>query len=246
MNIPFEPVVAGVPINVHLILEYIAFFVAFRYYLFLRRKVADHLSTSTRLTIILGATFGALIGSRIIGFMENPVLDYSIAGFIYLLNVKTIMGGLFGGLLGVEIAKWIIGEKQSSGDLFVLPITLGIFIGRIGCFLAGINEFTYGTETSFFMGMDLGDGVLRHPVTLYEIIYLAVLFVLFRRLMKEELENGILFRWFMLLYFGFRFFIEFIKPNIFYTLGLSSIQWLCVVCFIYYRNTLIKLFKHAY
>ena len=54
------------------------------------------------------------------------------------------MGGLFGGLLGVELAKKIIGEKQSSGDLFVFPIILGIFIGRIGCFLSGINEFTYG------------------------------------------------------------------------------------------------------
>lgn len=157
------------------------------------------------------------------------------------------MGGLFGGLIGVEIAKWKIGEKQSSGDLFTLPIILGIFIGRIGCFLAGVNEFTYGTETSFFLGMDLGDGILRHPIVLYELFYLGLLFLFFKKLMKRNhLESGVLFQWFMLSYFGFRFVIEFLKPNIFYTLGLSSIQWLCIVCFIYYRNTLIKTLKYAY
>ena len=67
------------------------------------------------------------------------------------------MGGLFGGLLSVEFAKKRIGETQSSGDLFVLPIIIGIFIGRIGCFLSGINEFTYGIETASVFGINLGD-----------------------------------------------------------------------------------------
>ena len=87
------------------------------------------------------------------------------------------MGGLFGGLLGVELAKKIIGERQSSGDLFTLPIIAGIFIGRIGCFLAGTNEFTYGSETTFFFGMNLGDDVLRHPLALYELVFLILLFI---------------------------------------------------------------------
>lgn len=247
MKIPFEPTVAGISVNLHLIFEYLAFFIAFRYYLFLRKNTTDHISSGARLTIILGATIGALLGSRIMGFLENPLFDYSVENLLHLLNVKTIMGGLFGGLIGVEIAKWKIGEKQSSGDLFTLPIILGIFIGRIGCFLAGVNEFTYGTETSFFLGMDLGDGILRHPIVLYELFYLGLLFLFFKKLMKRNhLESGVLFQWFMLSYFGFRFVIEFLKPNIFYTLGLSSIQWLCIVCFIYYRNTLIKTLKYAY
>ena len=157
------------------------------------------------------------------------------------------MGGLFGGLLGVEFIKWIIGEKESSGDLFTLPIILGIFIGRIGCFLTGINEFTYGSETSFFMGMDLGDGVNRHPTSLYELFFLVALFFLLKRLQeKKRLEKGHIFQLFMIAYFGFRFLIEFIKPNIFFTLGLSSIQWLCVICYIYYWKTILKYIKYAY
>ena len=242
MQIPFEPQLFGYNINIHLVLEYLTFFLAFRYYVFLRRKSADIISSNNRLSIILGAALGALVGSRLVGFLENPIIEFSQQSIIQLLNTKTIMGGLFGGLLVVELVKKRIGETQSSGDLFTFPIILGIFIGRVGCFLSGVNEFTYGKETSFFTGMDLGDGVLRHPTSLYELVFLAILFIGLKRLQKtEKLKNGDLFKWFMILYFGFRFFIEFLKPNVFYMLGLSTIQLLCILCLLYYRNTIFGL-----
>ena len=244
MQIPFEPQLFDYNINIHLVLEYLAFFVAFRYYVVLRRKSTDTISSNNRLSIILGAALGALIGSRLVGFLENPVFEFSQQNIIQLLNTKTIMGGLFGGLLGVELAKKYIGETQSSGDLFTFPIILGIFIGRIGCFLSGVNEFTYGKATSFFMGMDLGDGVLRHPTSLYELVFLVLLFFGLKHISKtEKLKNGNLFKWFMILYFGVRFFIEFLKPNVFFVFGLSTIQILCVVCWVYYWRTIISLIK---
>ncbi len=157
------------------------------------------------------------------------------------------MGGLFGGLLVVELAKNIIGEKQSSGDLFVFPIILGIFIGRIGCFLSGVNEFTYGKETTSIFGMDLGDGLMRHPTSLYELIFLIILFFALKTIQKKMAEkNGDLFKIFMLSYFGFRFFIEFLKPNVFYVFRLSSIQILCVICWLYYSKFIIQKLKNAH
>lgn len=246
MQIPFEPIVFGYTINIHLVLEYLAFFIAFRYYVIIRRKNTDTITSNNRLSIILGAALGALIGSRLVGFLENPLIDFSSQNILKLLNTKTIMGGLFGGLLGVELAKKIIGEKQSSGDLFVLPIIVGIFIGRVGCFLSGINEFTYGKITTSFLGMDLGDGVLRHPTSLYELIFLILLFFSLKRIQNNsKLKNGELFKLFMLLYFGFRFFIEFLKPNVFYVFGLSTIQLLCVICWLYYSPFIIKKIKNA-
>ncbi len=213
----------------------------------LRRKNKDSISSNNRLSIILGAALGALIGSRVVGVLENPVFELSQQNIIQLLNTKTIMGGLFGGLLGVELTKKIIGETQSSGDLFVFPIILGIFIGRIGCFLSGINEFTYGKETSFFTGMDLGDGLFRHPTSLYELVFLVILFLSLKWLQKyRELQNGDLFKWFMILYFGFRFCIEFIKPNVFFVFGLSTIQILCVVCWFYYIKFITINLKNAH
>ncbi|MGB1243245.1 MAG: prolipoprotein diacylglyceryl transferase family protein [Chitinophagales bacterium] len=246
LNIPFEPTLFGYPINIHLVLEYLAFFLAFQYYIFLRKRSEDVISSNNRLSIILGAVIGALLGSRIIGFLENPFITLSTENLIQLLNKKTIMGGLFGGLLGVEAAKWIIDEKESSGDLFTLPIVLGIFIGRIGCFLSGIKEFTYGKPTSFFMGMDLGDGIMRHPTSLYELFFLVGLFFFLKWLKDNvKLEKGNLFQIFMLFYFGFRFMIELLKPNVFFIFGLSSIQWLCILCFLYYHKTLFKFLKNA-
>ncbi|WP_350293328.1 prolipoprotein diacylglyceryl transferase family protein [uncultured Croceitalea sp.] len=239
--LPFEPILFGIKINVHLLLEYLAFFAGFRYYIVLRRKSNDKISSNNRLSILIGAVFGALFFSRLVAFLENPEFHYQ-QGWLHILNNKTIMGGLFGGLLGVELSKKIIGEKQSSGDLFTLPIILGILIGRIGCFLAGIKEFTYGKETSFILGMDLGDGLKRHPIALYEVFFLLFLFFYVLKLCQKKamLENGTLFKIFMITYFSFRFCIEFIKPNTFLILGLSSIQYLCLICLVYYAKTIKK------
>lgn len=247
LTIPFEPTFYDSTINVHFILEYLAFIIAFRYYIISRKKTTDTISSGNRLSIIVGAIFGALIGSRLIGFIEYPMTEFSIIELIRVTNEKTIMGGLFGGLLGVELAKWFIGEKTSSGDLFTLPIILGIFIGRIGCFLSGIKEFTYGKPTSFFMGMDLGDGIARHPTSLYELFFLVGLFLLLKSIHRQNrLRSGELFKLFMLSYFSFRFCIEFIKPNTIFTLGLSSIQWLCLLCIFYYRKFILENLKYAY
>lgn len=244
MEIPFEPIVFNTKINIHLILEYLAFFLGYRYYIYLKRRTSDAISSSNRLSIILGAALGALVGSRLIGVLENPLAIWQTP-IIQILNTKTIMGGLFGGLLGVELAKKIIGEKHSSGDLFTLPIILGIFIGRIGCFLSGVKEFTYGKETSFFMGMNLGDGLPRHPIALYELIFLAFLFIFLKKQLNKKTESGEIFKLFMISYFTFRFFIEFLKPNTFFVLDLSSIQILCLVCLLYYYKFILNLIKNA-
>jgi prolipoprotein diacylglyceryltransferase len=213
----------------------------------LRKLTTDQISNGNRLSIILGAIVGAFVGSRLIGFLENPMITFNTQNMILLLNTKSIMGGLFGGLIGVESSKIIIKEKHSSGDLFTFPIIVGIIIGRIGCFLSGIKEFTYGNETSLITGIDLGDGLSRHPTSLYEIIFLILLFIFLKKItLYTNKESGLLFKIFMISYFGFRFMIEFLKPNIFYVLGLSSIQLLCMTCWIYYTPTLKKIMKNAY
>lgn len=242
MDIPFEPIIFGIKLNVHLFLEYAAFFVGFRYYIYLKKHTQDPITNNNRLSIIIGAVFGAFLGSRIVAFLENPVFSYGAEYFLLLLNAKTIMGGLFGGLLGVEAMKKLINETKSSGDLFTFPIILGIIVGRIGCFLAGVKEFTYGIETSSFLGMDLGDGVTRYPIALFEVVFLMILWGFLRHIHKKKiLKNGLLFQYFMISYFSFRFMIEFLKPNTFLFFGLSSIQYLCILCWLYYHKTIRNL-----
>src|SRR5581483_2391058 len=85
------------------------------------------------------------------------------------------VGALAFGLLFVELLKKYIGVSQSTGDLYAIPLCLGIAIGRIGCFLTGLSDNTYGKRTSLPWAVDFGDGVPRHPTQLYETLFLLAL-----------------------------------------------------------------------
>lgn len=185
---------------------------------------------------------GALIGSRLIAVLETPSL-ISKMSFLIIFQSKTVAGGFLGGLFGVEIIKKIIGEKKPSGDLYVYPIIIALIIGRIGCFGMGITEPTYGIETSFFTGINLGDGKFRHPVALYEIIFLVCLIFLFNKLKNVDLLNGDRFKLFFLLYFLYRFFIEFLKPYEPLIIKLSIIHWISIFILIYYYKFIIRIIK---
>jgi len=98
---------------------------------------------------------------------------------------KTIVGALIGGLLAVELIKRYIGFSTSTGDLYAIPLAVGIAIGRIGCFLTGLSDNTYGIPTSLPWGIDFGDGISRHPTQLYEIIFLAALIPFLYRVLRD-------------------------------------------------------------
>ena len=238
MQLPVHIGLGDIQINPHLLFELLAFFLGFRYFVYLRGKQEDLISTENRIRILIGATLGALIGSRLLGAMEHwPafVSGGGETGWLYYYQHKTIVGGLLGGLFGVEIFKYFLKVRTSSGDLFTFPIILGMMIGRIGCFLSGIEDGTYGIETDFFMGMDLGDGLLRHPTALYEIIFLGSLWLEIRMLEKKvKLDNGSRFKIFMVAYLLFRLLIENLKPGFRFDWGLTSIQIACVLGLLYY------------
>lgn len=242
MNFPLTLHLGAASISGHAIFEVLAFFVGFRYFLWLRKRQSDPIEETKRLWIIVGATFGALIGSRLVGALENPVNWYeSIHPLLYLYRSKTIVGGLLGGLAGVELIKIAIGERQSSGDLFVFPLILAMMIGRIGCFSMGVYEPTYGLPTHLPWGMDLGDGVPRHPTALYEIVFLALLWIVIRYVeRKKSLPSGMRFKFFMIAYLLFRFNLEFIQPRFIWPFGLTTIQCACVLGLLYYALWWLK------
>lgn len=242
MHFPIEISLFGDTIYLHLIFETLAFIIGVRVYYFLRNKKTDIISSNNRLWIMLGAMIGALIGSRVIAFLEMPSAFHQQTLLTFYQN-KTIVGGLLGGLFGVEIIKLIIGEKQSSGDMYVIPLIVAIFIGRIGCFSMGIAEQTYGIPTTLFTGMDLGDGVKRHPVALYEMGFMLILLLMFTTLKFKDFKNGEQFKLFMILYFAYRFSVEFLKPYESIFLGLSIIQWCAIFIFIYYASFIKKSVK---
>ena len=241
MNFPCTIQIGGTKILWHVVLETIGFLAGYRYFVFLRKRQSDAIDSESRTWILIGATFGALLGSRLIGGFENPpdmLASENILAHFY--ENKTIVGGLLGGLFGVELIKKIIGEKQKSGDLFTYPIILGMIIGRIGCFSMGVYEETYGISTSLPWGMNLGDGVLRHPVALYEIFFLGCTWI-FLVMVENRIgfAPGAKFKLFIILYLFFRLMLDFIKPHFTFSFGLSTIQLACIAGLIYYSPFII-------
>jgi len=152
----------------------------------------------------------------------------------------TIIGGLLGGLVGVEFTKKKIGVTVSSGDLMVYPIIVSMLIGRTGCFLAGLTDGTYGKPSSLPWAINLGDGVPRHPTSLYEMLFWLLLWFALTRLEKTYvLANGARFKLLMVSYLIFRLFIEFIKPAWFFSFGLSVLQLACLAGLAYYYKVFL-------
>lgn len=242
MHFPITVEIGLLKILLHAILEPLGMFIGFRYFLYLRNGKGDQIQSSQRLWIIIGAIFGALLGSRLAGGLENPTELFKAPNvLLYFYANKTVVGGFLGGLFGVELVKKLIGEKHSSGDLFTYPMILALIIGRIGCFGMGIYEETYGVETTFITGINLGDGILRHPVTLYEIIFLIFFWIGLIQLEKRfSLVDGGRFKIFMIAYLLFRFVTDFIKPHYTFSFGLSTIQLVCLAGLVYYAAYILK------
>ena len=232
MTFPVYFHVFGHRVHPHLVMEIIAYSAGFQLYRIMRKRFPRaKVPFELNLWIIVGAIFGALIGSKVLAWVES-LPDYWPHRFdpAAWAGGKTIVGGLLGGWAGVEIAKKLLGIRQSTGDAFVFPLILGQCIGRVGCFLTGLDDHTHGNFTRLPWAVNFGDGP-RHPTQLYEIVFLlslgAVLWTIRRG--SRSLPNGTLFRLYLLGYLLFRFAIEFIKPTWKPYAGMSAIQLASVV-----------------
>ena len=165
---------------------------AFAAYLRLRRRFGDPVPVPLRWAAVAAAVAGAALGSKVLFWLEDPRLTFqNLHNPAYLVGGKTIVGALIGGLITVELMKRYIGLRTSTGDLYAIPLALGIAIGRIGCFLTGLSDNTYGTATDLPWAINFGDGIPRHPTQLYEIAFLLVLIpILFRVLHRIVIVNS--------------------------------------------------------
>lgn len=175
-------------------------------------------------SVLIGAGAGAWVFGTLNGWLSGQI---GLA--------RSIEGALAGAILSIEIWKKANGITVRTGAVYALPVALGIAVGRIGCLLAGLDDFTYGVPTGGDWGWDFGDGIPRHPVQLYESVamagFAAIYVIAVRRGFSQWKRDG------FYLCVGFyavqRFALEFLKPYQPAFLSLTVFQLLALALFAY-------------
>jgi phosphatidylglycerol---prolipoprotein diacylglyceryl transferase len=165
------------------------------------------LSKITEPSYFVSLAVGALAGAWLLGSVN------SMRSEIFAPS-HSIAGALAGGTVAVELWKHARGVRGSTGGAFVIPICVGIAIGRFGCLFAGLPDYTYGIPTGLPWAVDLGDRIGRHPVELYESLAMAIFLVVYVHARLKGLlwtrEHG--FQAMIIFYAVQRFLWEFLKP----------------------------------
>jgi prolipoprotein diacylglyceryltransferase len=154
---------------IHAVFDVLAWVAAGVAALWLRRsgRVSFPVSPQLRFSYLAALVFGAGVGA--VAFGSANLWLSGMSGL-----ARSIEGAVAGGIVAIELYKRIAGITLRTGASFALPFAVGVAVGRIGCYLSGIDDFTYGTPTALPWAHDFGDGVPRHPVQLYESATMAL------------------------------------------------------------------------
>ncbi len=179
-------------------------------YFELKRKELD---SKIVLDLAVWIIIGAIIGSRLFYVInewskfQNNLVDI----------FKVWEGGmaLYGGVALGSLAAWLFIKKKklkfgpyADAVLFVLP--LGLFIGRIGCFM--IHDHL-GTVTSFPWGIEY-QGALRHETAMYSMIANLIIFFCLFYIRKAKFNfTGLVSSVFMIWYGVTRFIIDMFRAQ---------------------------------
>jgi phosphatidylglycerol:prolipoprotein diacylglycerol transferase len=231
--------IGSLPIQSYAVFVMLAFLVAWRV-----RKVElarfGHPKWPGYHWVLVGALLGAMVGAKVGMLMFEPTLQIErMLSFDF--TGKTVVGGLIGGYLGVEIAKKCVGITQSTGDAFAVGVPLAQAVGRVGCLL---NGCCYGTPFSGMWAMDLAE-VSRHPTQVYESIMLIVLAGYLWSIRQRPVPAGHLFRRYIVGYASIRFILEFFRGDPSIQWGpLSVVQVVCIVAALGFSTLIIRGERH--
>lgn len=166
--------------------------------------------------VILGTVIGARLGHCL---FYDPM--YYLSHPIEIIKVWE--GGLasHGAAIGILIAIYLVTKKQKDKtmlwilDRLVIVVALGGALIRLGnLFNSEIIGKPADLPWSFIFARV--DDLPRHPAQLYESIFYLITFgILYFTYFKtsKKFREGYLFGFALVLIFGFRFFVEFLKEN---------------------------------
>lgn len=189
----------------------------------LRRQQSQlRLPAWQKAAIGVGAFCGAMLGAKLPFALTD--WDSLRSGAAWFSNGKTILCGMVGAYLGVELVKWIYDIRTKTGDSFAVPMAVAVGIGRLSCFVAGC---CYGTPTQLPWGVRFPaiDSVPRHPTQIYESLFHLLMAGLLAWMQSHHLLRGQLVKLYIMCYLLYRFFTEFIRPEPQIWASLTAYQW---------------------
>jgi len=193
-------------------------------------------ATLDRLTVYVAVA--TIVGARL-GHCLFYEPEYYLARPLEILKVWH--GGLasHGAAIAIPIALWLFARKERKPfiwalDRVVVVVALAGALIRLGNLM---NSEIYGVETNLpwgFVFLRNGENAPKHPTQIYEALaYLTVFGILMRIYWKNlgKQKPGVLFGLFLILVFGFRFFVEYVKEDqVAFEAGmkLNMGQWLSI------------------
>jgi len=175
-------------------------------------------ATLDRLTVYVA--LGTIIGARL-GHCLFYEPEFYLANPIQILYVWK--GGLasHGAAIGILLMLWLFVRKEKKPfiwaiDRVVIVVALAGALIRLGNLM---NSEIYGIETNLpwgFVFLRNGESVPKHPTQIYESLAYLLTFVILLRVYwknKGKQKPGLLFGLFLILVFGFRFLVEYIKND---------------------------------
>jgi prolipoprotein diacylglyceryltransferase len=215
---------------IHTLFDALAWLAALLTLLALRRTLfsSNPVEPELRLGYVAAVLFGAGIGAWLIGSINLWASGLPGLG-------RSVEGALAGAILAIETWKRWNSITVRTGAVYALPLCVGVAVGRIGCLLSGLEDNTHGIPTGAGWGWDFGDGILRHPVQLYESIAMAAFGLVWLALATRGnafwRTNG--FYLATGFYAAQRFVLEFWKPYDAVTAGLNAFQLLSIGLLVY-------------
>lgn len=168
-----------------------------------------------------GALLGAMIGSKVgMVLFAADMRELWEAALGLDFTGKTVVGGIGGAYLGVEITKKLVGVRHSTGDAFAVSVPLAQAFGRVGCFLNGCCP-------GIALSGPLAVGG-RFPQQLAETVLDLGLAGLLWSIRLAPRPQGWLFRYYLAGYAGIRFALEFVRGDTGPRVGLTLVQWVCL------------------
>jgi phosphatidylglycerol:prolipoprotein diacylglycerol transferase len=177
--------------------------------------------------------FAAVGWMLVIGFVGSHLLDVALYNPDQFFDPRVVLDfrsaySSFGGFVCGGIAACVAFRRGRVPLLQAMECTLYGFIGgwlfgRLACF--SVHDHP-GLPTTFFLGVAI-DGVKRHDLGFYELLYTIVLFAVVDVAMRRRRYDGELVALAAISYAPVRFALDFLRIRDATYAGLTPAQWAC-------------------